>query len=160
VNIDLQVDNPYAVHVDAEQLKRAVQLTINLFHPDPDTDLDIVVLITDDATVTALNREYRGIDAATDVLSFENEADPDFPGVDPEIETHLGDIVISYQVAAHQALQAGHRPMSEVILLAVHGTLHLLGFDHDTVARKSAMWAAQQQVLDSLGLSDVLPTES
>ena len=160
MNIDLHVDDPYTVDIDADQLKQAVQLTVNLFHPDPATDPGVAIFITGDATVKALNRQYRGIDATTDVLSFENEADPDFPSVDPKIENHLGDIAISYQVAARQAAQTGHSPMSEVILLAVHGILHLLGFDHDTVARKRAMWAAQRQVLDSLGLSNVLPTES
>jgi probable rRNA maturation factor len=160
VNIDLRVDDSYTLHIDATQLKQAVQLTVNLFHPNPASNLGVAVFITDDATIRALNHQYRGIDAATDVLSFENEIDPDFPSVDPETENYLGDIVISYQVAARQAQHTGHNPMSEVILLAVHGTLHLLGFDHDAVARKSAMWAAQEQVLDSLGLSDVQPTES
>lgn len=160
MNIDLQIDDQYTQHIDAIQLKQAVQLTVGLFHPDPSSDLSIALCIADDATVQALNRQYRGIDSTTDVLSFENKIDPDFPSVDPEVENHLGDLVISYQVAARQAQHAGHSPMSEVILLAVHGTLHLLGFDHDTVARKITMWAAQQQVLDRLGLSNVQPTES
>ena len=160
MNIDLQIDDPYTLHIDATPLVQAVQLTVNLFHPDPASNLGVAVFITDDATIQALNRQYRGIDAATDVLSFENEIDPNFPSVDPETENYLGDIVISYQVAARQAQHSGHDPMSEVILLVVHGTLHLLGFDHDAVNRKNAMWAAQQHVLDSLGLSDVQPTES
>ncbi|RME82331.1 MAG: rRNA maturation RNase YbeY, partial [Caldilineae bacterium] len=71
----------------------------------------------------------------------------------------LGDIVIAAPTAARQAHAAGHTPAEEICLLAVHGILHLLGYDHDTPARKEAMWQKQAQILAANGLAHVKPTE-
>jgi probable rRNA maturation factor len=87
------------------------------------------VAIVSDARVRALNRRYRGKDAATDVLSF-----PAFDGVvrDPRSLTpFLGDIVIARGVARRQAREAGHSEAVEWKVLALHGLLHLLGYDHE-----------------------------
>jgi probable rRNA maturation factor len=110
--------------------------------------------------VQQLNAQYRGIDAPTDVLSFENTPDPDFPELDETEAGHLGDIIIAYPVAEAQAMAAGHTAQQEVILLAVHGLLHLLGFDHDTSENKEKMWQTQRQIMVELGLEHVQPTES
>lgn len=117
-------------------------------------------MITDSAAVQQLNRQYRGIDAPTDVLSFENRPDPDFPNLEPAIGHYLGDIIIAYPVAKAQADATGHLVMEEIILLAIHGALHLLGFDHDTSQNKDKMWAAQGHIIDKLGLASIQPTES
>jgi len=99
------------------------------------------VLITDDATLQALNREYRGYDEPTDVLSFgltermkpalddmsEVEAFP----LPPELSEQIGEVVISYPTAVRQAAEHGHQANDELALLLVHGILHLLGHDHD-----------------------------
>ena len=63
-------------------------------------------------------------------------------------------------VAEKQAVVGGHAVLEEVLLLTVHGTLHLLGFDHNTQVNKEKMWAAQGQVMAELGLAHVLPTEA
>jgi probable rRNA maturation factor len=73
---------------------------------------------------------------------------------------YLGEIVIAYPVAQAQAQAAGHTVQAEITLLAVHGLLHLFGFDHDTPENKKKMWAAQHQVMAGLGLAHVQPTES
>ncbi|HEY8550632.1 MAG TPA: rRNA maturation RNase YbeY [Vicinamibacterales bacterium] len=93
----------------------------------------VTLVLASDRRMRTLNRTWRGVDQATDVLSF--------PAADPEdIRTrrksadpvpHLGDIVIARGVAARQAQAAGHSPATELRVLALHGLLHLLGYDHD-----------------------------
>jgi probable rRNA maturation factor len=149
-----QIDAPFVGQVQADQLVQAVQITLEQFS---NSDAAMVTLvITDSDTVQSLNRQYRNVDAPTDVLAFANPPDPDFPDLDRQ---HLGDVIIAYPVAQNQALARGHSPMEELILLAVHGTLHLLGFDHDTSVQKKKMWAAQEEVMVSLGLVHIQPSE-
>jgi probable rRNA maturation factor len=102
-----------------------------------------------------LNRQFRGIESPTDVLSFESgEKDPDSGQV------YLGDIVISYDRAVQQASSAGHPTQNEVILLAIHGALHLIGYDHSTEEEKQQMWAIQQKMLTHNGITiNKLPEE-
>jgi len=157
MEIYFQVDPPFAAHVATEPIEKALQATATLLKKDVGS---IGVTITDNPAIQHLNYQYRGVDMPTDVLSFENSPDPDFPDVDPSVSRHLGDIVIAYPTARAQAEASGHSPQDEVILLAVHGALHLLGFNHDTPQNKEKMWAAQQQIMAKLGLAHVQPTES
>jgi probable rRNA maturation factor len=159
MEIILEIDPEFSLMIDAQQLRQAVETTLKIIQAEVLPTQSVAVSITDNPTITGLNRQYRGIDAPTDVLSFVNEPDPDFIGLDPEIDTHLGDVIIAYPVAEAQANASGHAPMAEVMLLAVHGTLHLLGFDHDTAAAQAAMWSAQSRVLAELGLTGIHPTE-
>ena len=92
---------------------------------------EVTVVLLDDASIRALNRDHRGVDAPTDVLSYPTH-EPDDIGV-PEVP-HLGDIFISLETAAKQAAAHGHTPETEVAILAAHGLLHLLGLDHETEA--------------------------
>jgi len=119
------------------------------------TDGDLTVVVTDDARLRQLNREYLGIDAPTDVLSFPaSETDPETGA------RYLGDILISVLRADAQAKSAGHPLESEVQLLVVHGVLHLLGYDHARAEEKTRMWNAQAEVLERLGLSGIEIQES
>ena len=105
------------------------------------------VIITDDEEMKKLNQTYRGINKTTDVLSFGG----DF--TDPDLDSrYLGDVIISYPQAEEQALRRGHDVEAELQLLAAHGVLHLLGYDHDTPTAKKAMWKVQTQILEVLGL--------
>lgn len=116
---------------------------------------DITVVLTDDSRLHKLNREYLGIDAPTDVLSFPaSETDPETGA------RYLGDILISIPRADAQAKAAGHPIESEVQLLVVHGVLHLLGYDHADAKEKSKMWKAQAEILERLGLSGIEIQES
>jgi probable rRNA maturation factor len=115
---------------------------------------ELTVVLAGDAQLRALNRQYLGIDAATDVLAF--------PAVQPDPESgtrYLGDILISVQRARSQARRAGHPLEAEVQLLVVHGVLHLLGHDHADPGAKSRMWSSQEEVLRSLGLPDLAVSE-
>jgi probable rRNA maturation factor len=114
------------------------------------TDGDLTIVLTDNAQLHELNRDYLGIDAPTDVLSFPaSETDPETG------RRYLGDILISVARAEEQARAAGHAAEAEVQLLVVHGTLHLLGYDHAGAAEKARMWKAQAEVLERLGLSEI-----
>jgi probable rRNA maturation factor len=93
------------------------------------------VLIVDDAYIRELNCRYRGIDAPTDVLSF-SMSEGDFADLHPDV---LGDVVISVETARSQAKAAGHSLADELKLLAIHGTLHLLGFEDETASGRARM---------------------
>jgi probable rRNA maturation factor len=154
-----QIDEAYIDEVDTERLQSAVLATLRRFSLTQTPDTSLTLSVTDTQTVQQLNAQYLNIDAPTDVLSFQNLPDPDFPVVDPEEANYLGDVIIAYPVARSQAETRGHSPIAEMTLLAVHGTLHLLEFDHDTPENKVAMWSAQEQIMAELGLSHVQPTE-
>jgi probable rRNA maturation factor len=123
-----------------------------LAHEDATGELTVV--LAGDAQLRALNRQYLGIDAATDVLAFP-AAQPD-PGSGAR---YLGDILISVQRARSQARRAGHPLEAEVQLLVVHGVLHLLGHDHGDRRAKARMWSSQEEVLRGLGLPDLAVSE-
>ena len=156
----LHIDDIYNPDVAPKQLQNAAITTLEMFAPDSPEDCSAAISITNTDAVQQLNAQYRGVDKRTDVLSFKNTPDPDFPDADPEIANHLGDIIIAYPVAQTQADASGHSAMAELTLLVVHGMLHLLDFDHDTPTSKEKMWSAQQQVMTQLGLANIQPTET
>ncbi len=106
---------------------------------------DVSVALVDDAYIRVLNREYRGVDQATDVLAFPME-----PERDDSAEPALGDVVISVERAREQARQFRHPLRRELALLAIHGVLHLLGYEDETEAGASAMWSRQKSLLEHL----------
>ncbi len=105
----------------------------------------LTLLLSNDTQLQELNLAYRGEDKPTDVLSFAFEGP-----AGPEMAGYLGDIAISVETAEQQAQAAGHALLDELRLLTVHGTLHLLGFDHDEPAAEAAMWAVQNSILEAL----------
>lgn len=142
IHIESTYDYPDAL------LERAALATLKQQKESPDFDLTIV--LADDAHLHELNRNYLGVDAPTDVLSFPaSETDP-VTG-----SRYIGDIIISVPYAAKGAAKAGHPVESELQLLVVHGVLHLLGHDHAEPKEKAKMWKAQAEVLKSLGLGNI-----
>lgn len=117
------------------------------------TAADLSLVIADDAQLQALNRQFLGVDASTDVLSFAVDE------IDPESgRRYLGDVILSYPRALSQAQAAGHSVQDELTLLVVHGVLHLLGYDHQEEADKARMWALQDTLLKRLGCSILSPS--
>lgn len=114
---------------------------------------EVSLVFCDDAYIQDLNRNYRGKDQPTDVLSFAlNE------GEEPEIldgpcHVLLGDIIISLETAARQAEEYNHSLEREVAYLSVHGMLHLLGYDHMTEEDKTEMRIEEEHVLSLLGIT-------
>lgn len=117
---------------------------------------ELTLFLTGDGRIQQLNRDYLGHDKPTDVLSF--PAGAPMPGM-ATMTAYLGDVIIALPYAARQAAAAGHNTNAELQLLAVHGTLHLLGYDHASAEEKAEMWRAQTAVLTQLGLSHITPTE-
>jgi len=106
---------------------------------------DVSVALVDDAYIRVLNREYRGTDQPTDVLAFPMTPE-DAAGGEPT----LGDIVISVERAREQARQFKHPIRREVALLALHGLLHLLGYEDETESGASVMWSTQKELLEKI----------
>ena len=111
---------------------------------------EVSVVLSDDTTVHALNRHYRGKDKPTDVLSFSQREQaregpplPDLPGMPPI----LGDVIISVDTAARQAAVHGVTLEQELALLTVHGILHLLGYEDETEAGAQQMRLREQAIL-------------
>jgi len=109
---------------------------------------DVVVLLSDNATVQALNARFRDKDRPTNVLSFPAAA---MPGQDT---VPLGDIVLAYGVCAAEAAAQGKRLADHLTHLVVHGLLHLLGRDHEDEAEAEAMEAEERAILARLGVAD------
>lgn len=137
----------------AKLLERAARAALE--HQSASLDSDLTIVLTDDKQIQHLNRDYLGIDAPTDVLSFP-ASETDGSQLDPETGSpYLGDILISLPYAAKSAERAGHPLEAEVQLLVVHGVLHLLGHDHAKVREKARMWKAQAEILQALGLGAI-----
>jgi probable rRNA maturation factor len=107
---------------------------------------DLTLVLTGDKKIKVLNKQFRGIDLPTDVLSFPTEKSKKRPG-------YLGDVIISVPRAKVQAKEVGHSLNDELTLLVVHGVLHLLGYDHSELEGKAKMWKAQEAILRELGVS-------
>jgi probable rRNA maturation factor len=105
---------------------------------------ELAIVLTDDSAICALNRDWRGKDEPTNVLSFPAaEPQPDAPVL-------LGDIVIAYETSAREALAEGKPFMHHLAHLAVHGFLHLVGYDHETDKQADAMETLEATVLARL----------
>ena len=147
--IVVEVDEPYAAEVDANDLGRAIAAAL-LAEDRPDGE--VTLLVTDDEAVAAYNQQYRGVEGPTDVLSFAaQEPTPGFVTA-PEMAAYLGDIVIALPFTRRQAAALDRPLIDELRLLAVHGTLHLLGYDHAEPEEEAIMWAKQDAIL--AGLAD------
>jgi len=158
--ITVEVDEELHAEIqeaDLAALRLAVEATLRELHPAPAT---IAIFLTTDEEVRALNAHYRGVDAPTDVLSFAaQEEQPGAPALAlalpeelaAEMERYLGDLVIAHPYSARQAAHYGNSVTAELQLLAVHGVLHLLGYDHQDAAAEDAMWAQQERVLAQFG---------
>lgn len=127
-------------------------------------EAEVSLLLTNDETIHQINREQRGIDRATDVLSFpmaDYEKEGDFSFLEeaqdcfhPESgELLLGDIVISADKVLKQAENYGHSPLREYAFLIVHSLLHLVGYDHMKAAEAADMEKKQSEILDSMGIT-------
>ncbi len=148
--VHLQVAEEFEGLVDEEALRSAAVETLR---SEGETECEMTVLVTDDGTVRELNRHYRGVDSPTDVLSFSFEGedgDRDRFVSPPEVPRYLGDVVIAYPFTVAQAKDAGRPVEHDLLLMVIHGTLHLLGYDHATAEEEMVMWEKQERVLRRL----------
>lgn len=127
----------------APSIKRAVQRSLEAAGTDMRLAARVTVLLTGDNRLRALNRQFRGKDAPTNVLSFPAATNDG-----------LGDIAIAYGVVAGEARAQGKDFSHHAIHLAVHGTLHLLGYDHEIAAKAKIMEQLEKEILAGLGIAD------
>jgi len=120
-------------------------------------EIEISVLFTDNEGIRQLNREYRGIDTPTDVLSFPLSTPEELAQAPEETEVLLGDVVISVETAREQARQQGHSIKRESALLLTHGLLHLLGYDHGSEEERERMRQMESEVVAGAAYLDRAP---
>ena len=153
----ISMENAQDKIILGEYLEKRLQDGLNavakLHDLDDMTEVDITIV--DDEEIHQLNRDYRNVDRPTDVLSFAlDEDDEDEPEL-LEGQLHLlGDIIISAETATRQAEEFGHGLEREIVYLAVHGLLHLLGYDHMVEEDKVIMRAKEEEALRAINLAE------
>lgn len=138
-------------------IEKAIKLSVQREHLP--YDVETSVTLVDDESIQRLNEEHRGINSSTDVLSFPlieyNDGEPQIGPGDFDADTNcvfLGDIIISVEKVIQQAQEYGHSTQREFAFLAVHGILHLLGYDHEEVEDEKLMLLTQDEILNEMGL--------
>lgn len=134
------------------QLQRGLQVVADLHQLSERTEVSITIVT--DGEIHQLNRDYRQVDRPTDVLSFALDE-----GEEPELtdgpEEHLlGDIIISAETAERQGREFGHGLEREIVYLAVHGLLHLLGYDHMREEDRAVMRDKEEEAMSLIGLGE------
>ncbi len=148
ISIDVEDETWHGIFGVEGVVTRAIEAVL------PADRRGIDVLLTSDAEMQVLNKEWRGKDKPTNVLSFPS---PDMPVPEGEI-AHLGDIVLAWGTVAREAQDAGTTLADHLTHLVVHGTLHLLGFDHEDNADADVMEQKEAVILAGLGLADPYAT--
>ncbi len=145
VQTEIVVASPLWPQAEAEQaVRRAIAASEAFFEP---TNAEVSVLLCDDAEIRRLNAQWRGKDSATNVLSFPSASHH-------AVEPHLGDIAIAFETVSREASEEGKAFADHLSHLAVHGYLHLLGFDHETDEDAGEMEGLEREILNGLGIGD------
>ena len=144
-------DRQDKIKVSKELLNKINDIIIECLHYEGyDDNYEVSLSFVDNEEIHQLNRDFRGVDRATDVLSFPLLTD-DF---DIEIEAEsLGDIVISLERALEQSIEYNHSFDREVCFLVCHSMFHLLGYDHDTEENTKEMRKKEEDVLNKLNIT-------
>ena len=130
-------------------MRRAVETVGRLYGTE---GAEVSVTLTNDAYIHEINRQYRGVDRPTDVISFALMESEEPEILDDPAGDVLGDLVISLERARAQAEEYGHSYLRELSFLTVHGMLHLLGYDHMEDAERAEMEEEQRHVMEALGI--------
>jgi probable rRNA maturation factor len=142
------VDVQYAVSADGIPGDAAIRQWVAQALPAEKAAAELTVRIVDEAEMTALNRQYRGKDGPTNVLSFPYEA---IPGIDSKL---LGDVVICAPVVASESVAQGKQLEEHWAHIVIHGVLHLLGYDHQKEAHAASMESTETELLAGLGYAN------
>ena len=140
--INIQISRNFYKHVDREFLSETSSKILSLL---TDQNYDLSIVVTTNHNIQRLNNKYLGINSPTDVLSF--------PSLEYNFDTgniYLGDIILAYPYINNQALSVGVSFKNELVLLLIHGFLHLLGHNHDTPDMKTRMWQLQDRTFKQI----------
>lgn len=129
--------------LEFKEVKKVIKKAIEMEELD---NLEFNIILVDNDYIHELNKNYRGIDRPTDVITFALEDYEDFKDIDTRV---LGDVYISIDKARSQAIEYGHSLKRELCFLAVHGFLHLLGYDHMKKEDEEVMFGRQELILDA-----------
>ena len=149
ITLDVEVEAGAWADDMAALAQRAAEAAMATAPDAPAGELTATLLLADDAAIRELNREWRGLDKPTNVLSFPATA-PVLPGV----PRHLGDIAIAYETVLREAEDEGKSVADHTAHLVVHGILHLLGEDHMEDEEAEAMERLEVAALARLGIAD------
>ena len=148
--IEVCVDEEFQTSVNEGWARKIAQHVLRAEGISPPIEMSMV--FTDSETVRRLNRDYRGVDAPTDVIAFymlpQQETETSFIPP-PDETTHLGEIIISCPQAIEQAREQGHSTKQELALLIIHGILHLLGYDHEKAEDAAKMRPREKELLEN-----------
>lgn len=122
---------------------------IILSHTASDIESEMGLIITSDEYIKSLNHQYRGKDKPTNVLSFSNDETKDMPVI-PEDKNYLGDVYISYNQLNQESAKLNISIKERFVQLFVHGTLHLIGLDHEDSQSTSAMESLEDKIVSSI----------
>jgi probable rRNA maturation factor len=152
VTVDIQVDSPlWDARPEAEATVRAaIAATATALSTSAG---EVSILLTDDSAVRVLNREWRGLDKPTNVLSFPAPKIPAMAGVAAGLPT-LGDIVIAYETLQRECQDEDREFLHHLTHLTVHGFLHLIGYDHQTDTQADEMEAIESKIMIAMNLPD------
>lgn len=150
MSIELEVQ--YAVDAGGLPPVSAFRIWSEAALADIGSDVGLVIRTVDEVESQALNREYRGRDYPTNVLSFPFEAPQEVPV--EEAGNYLGDLVICAPVVEREAAEQGKTPAAHWAHMVVHGVLHLRGFDHQDDEQAQVMEDRERDILDGLGIPD------
>ena len=145
--MNLIISNETNEKIDMDEKLKSVVKTVLETEGLP-LEYEVSITFVDIDEIHKLNKEFRNVDRPTDVLSFPMDEDFSIEGVD----TMLGDIVISMDIAKDQAKDFGHSLDREIMYLTAHSMLHLLGYDHMDEAEKTEMRAREKEVMKILGV--------
>ena len=163
MSLYIETEGNISFSFDAREIAETV-VEASLEYVQCPYEAEVSLLITHDEEIREMNREHRGIDRATDVLSFpmlEFERPGDFTGIDEEMsdvfdpesgELMLGDIVISADKVIAQAEEYGHSPKREYAFLIAHSMLHLCGYDHMEEEERKVMEQKQREIMEKINI--------
>jgi probable rRNA maturation factor len=134
---------------DIEALAQRAAGAASAIASGADSELAVAVLLTDDASMRAINKDWRDQDKPTNVLSFPAPAHPGMPG-----PRHIGDVVLAWETTQREAQDEGKTIEAHASHLIVHGVLHCLGYDHETDERAEEMEALEVSALRGIGYAD------
>ena len=152
IQVEFSVDQDVVAVWDEPRITALIQRLV-ASELDSRADYGVDIHLVGDEEIRGLNAQHRGIDAATDVLSFPlHSAECGF--VNPPGEpVQLGDVVVSYPRAVQQAEEYGHSVERELAYLVAHGVLHILGYDHEVEADQQRMRQREEEALQPLGFT-------
>lgn len=160
MNIDVSVQDPiWETIPEIEPLAQDIVTTTLTMAPLPkpvqDKQLEVSIVLANDTLIQLLNNEYRTQDKPTNVLSFATLDDPtpDLPD-DEQTPLHLGDVMLAYQTIEREAKEQGKYLQDHITHLMIHGTLHLLGYDHESEDDANVMETLEIRILEKKGIQN------